>query len=66
MGRRYISPEELLARWRRDPVYVAAYAELEPEFAFLLRKLAAERRRPAGWAPRPRRLPGAPRPRRRR
>jgi plasmid stabilization system protein ParE len=33
MKRKYIPAEEVFARWRKDPEYVAAYDALEEEFA---------------------------------
>jgi ribosome-binding protein aMBF1 (putative translation factor) len=33
MKRKYIPVEEVFARWRQDPEYVAAYDALEEEFA---------------------------------
>jgi len=33
MKRKFIPAEEAFARWRKDPVYVAAYDALEEEFA---------------------------------
>jgi hypothetical protein len=40
----YISVEEVFARWRKDPAFVAAYDALEEEFALaaaLIRARAA-------------------------
>ncbi len=33
MKRKYIPLDEVVARWRQDPAYVAAYDALEEEFA---------------------------------
>lgn len=44
MSRRTIPAEELFAKWRKDPAYVAAYDSLEGEFALAAALIEARSR----------------------